>query len=74
MRLAFASNADGSQFLPAFTDEAALLRFAPKGGYWASAPLSHLRDVLAASPFATLVIDPESPTQRVIRRDDPRDG
>lgn len=74
MRLAFAKSADGSQFIPAFTDEPALLRFEPQGGYMASAPLSVLRDTLAASPFTTLVIDPGSPTQRIIRRDDPREG
>jgi hypothetical protein len=69
VRIAFSEANEGSRFFPAFTDEAALLRFQPSGGETALIALSDLREALATAPIKTLVIDPGSSTQRVIQLD-----
>jgi hypothetical protein len=70
MKLAFARAADGSLFWPAFTDKAALLRWKPDGGEAATAPLGVMRGVMTDSGITTLVIDPGSPSERVLRIED----
>lgn len=65
MRIAYSTASDGTHFIPAFTDEAALLRFESKGGETASAP----RSVLAAMSRdmgVPVVLDPGSPNQQLI--------
>ena len=76
MAVAFARAEDGSLFWPAFTDTEALLRFQPGGGDTASARLSAMRDVMAASGITTLIVDPGSRSERVLQMGDlpePRD-
>jgi hypothetical protein len=73
LSVAFSTDSNGLRFFPAFSDEATLLRFEPKGGLTASAPLHVLREMMAASPIPMLIIDPGSPRQRIIRRDEATD-
>lgn len=65
MRAAFATAADGSRFFPAFTDRAALLRFEPRGGETAYAPISALVKMARASGLS-VIVDPGSPEERRI--------
>jgi hypothetical protein len=67
MALAYARTEDGSLFWPAFSDLNALLRWNPEGGETAEAPLVVMRQVMADSGIHTLIVDPGSPDQRVVR-------
>jgi hypothetical protein len=63
--IAFARAADGTLFVPAFRDEAALLRFEPGGGPTYSVPLSVLRQMARDNGFG-LIINPGSDDRTVV--------
>ena len=51
----------GALLLPAFTDEAALLRWAPSGSRWAAIPAPELFSIASSGGFEGLAINPAGP-------------
>ena len=66
--LVLVTDYDGLAVLPAFTSEAALLRWKPEGGPYLGLEGRFVIEVLARSDWDRLVVDTESPNAFAITR------